>query len=133
LFALNYSYPAFIEWFNKSWFTKGDHPAQLVPYRGYIAPPLDGVWITAPYLHNGSVPTLEGVLNSKARPAYWSRDFKKPVYDYDSPGWKYKTHSAPGKGIYNTQLRGYNNTGHYFCDKLNAAQRIAVVEYLKTL
>jgi hypothetical protein len=31
---------------------------------------------TAPYLHNGSVPTIEAVLNSKIRPAIWSRNFK---------------------------------------------------------
>jgi hypothetical protein len=133
LFASNYSYPQFIEWFNKSWFTAGDHPAQLVPYRGYIAPPLDGVWITAPYLHNGSVPTLEGVLNSKERPTYWTRDFKKPVYDYDSPGWKYTSLKEPSKFVYNTTLKGYNNSGHLFGDKLSAAERKAVIEYLKTL
>ena len=64
-----------IDWYNRSWFSKGDHPAKLVPFNGYIAPPLDGVWITAPYFHNGSVPTIEAVLNSKFRPTYWTRDF----------------------------------------------------------
>jgi mono/diheme cytochrome c family protein len=134
LYAANYSSPQFLEWFNKSWFTMGDHPAQLVPFKGYIAPPLDGVWITAPYLHNGSVPTLEGVLNSSARPTYWSRDFDKPKYNYQSPGWVYtKEKKANGKTTYNTQLKGYRNTGHYFGDKLSAAERKAVIEYLKTL
>jgi cytochrome c peroxidase len=36
-------------------------------------PPLDGIFATAPYLHSGSVPTVELVLNSKARPKYWKR------------------------------------------------------------
>jgi len=44
LYTSNYSNPQFVDWFNKSWFTSGDHPAQLVPNRGYIAPPLDGIW-----------------------------------------------------------------------------------------
>jgi mono/diheme cytochrome c family protein len=134
LYKSNYSNPQFVEWFNKSWFTSGANPAKLVPYNGYIAPPLDGIWVTAPYLHNGSVPTLEGVLNSKLRPTYWSRNFDNPEYDYASPGWKYETHKdANRKNVYNTTLAGYGNYGHYFGDKLSAAERTAVIEYLKTL
>jgi hypothetical protein len=132
--ASNYSNPEFIDWFNKSWFSSGDHPGKLVPFKGYIAPPLDGVWITAPYFHNGSVPTLEAVLNSSIRPKYWTRDFEKPVYDYENPGWKFVMFDAPGdKLIYNTTLPGYGNYGHYFGDKLTGEERKAVIEYLKTL
>ena len=40
---------------------------------GYQAPPLYGVWATAPYFHNGSVPTIEEVLNSSERPQIWQR------------------------------------------------------------
>jgi len=134
LYVANYSSPEVIEWFNKSWFTAGQNPAQLVPFKGYIAPPLDGIWITAPFLHNGSVPTLEGVINSKLRPAYWSRNFDKPEYDYDNPGWKHEVRAdAKGKNIYNTTLNGYGNYGHYFGDKLSDAERKALIEYLKTL
>lgn len=133
LYKSNYSNPQFVNWFNQSWFTTGDHPAQLQPFSGYIAPPLDGIWITAPYLHNGSVPTLEALLNSKLRPQYWSRDFKNPVYDYEKAGWKYTTQQSPGKGIYDTDKPGYGNYGHYFGDKLTDSERNAVIEYLKTL
>jgi mono/diheme cytochrome c family protein len=134
LYISNYSSPEVIDWFNKSWFTKGDNAAQLVPYLGYIAPPLDGIWITAPYLHNGSVPTLEAVINSKLRPAYWSRNFDKPEYDYENMGWKYEKHDDGNrKNVYNTTIQGYGNYGHYFGDKLNDEERKAVVEYLKTL
>jgi hypothetical protein len=130
----NYSQPQFIEWFNKSWFSSGDHPAKLVPFRGYIAPPLDGVWITAPYFHNGSVPALEAVLNSSMRPAYWSRNYTTPEYNYANPGWKYSVHDKAGdRSIYNTTLPGYGNYGHYFGDKLTTGERKAVIEYLKTL
>ena len=134
LYTANYSNPQFIEWFNKSWFTTGDHPAKLVPYRGYIAPPLDGVWVTAPYLHNGSVPTLEAVLNSKIRPVYWQRSFTKPSYNYEMPGWNYDMKIEAGDNeIYNTTVRGFSNKGHYFGDKLSDKERRAVIEYLKTL
>ena len=96
LFTNNYQSPQFVNWFNNSWFARGDHPARLEPFNGYIAPPLDGIWITAPYLHNGSVPSLEGVLDSKARPKYWSRDFNNPKYDYEKACWKYSVETAPG-------------------------------------
>ena len=134
LYKSNYQSYQFIEWFNNSWFAMGDHPARLEPFNGYIAPPLDGVWITAPYLHNGSVPDLETVLDSKKRPRYWSRDFEKPIYDYNKLGWKYQTHdSTQGTRVYNTDLPGYGNYGHTYGDKLTNKERKAVIEYLKTL
>jgi mono/diheme cytochrome c family protein len=134
LYKSNYSNPQFVNWFNKSWFTQGDHPAQLQPFAGYIAPPLDGIWVTAPYLHNGSVPTLEALLNSKLRPTYWSRDFDHPQYDYEVVGWKFTAQNRPGNSsVYNTALPGYGNYGHYFGDALTEGERKAVIEYLKTL
>jgi len=134
LYTANFQSPQFIEWFNKSWFAQGDHPARLEPFDGYIAPPLDGIWITAPYLHNGSVPSLEALLNSKLRPAFWSRDFDHPQYDYEQVGWKYvREDSARGGAVYNTGLPGYGNYGHNFGDKLSEPERKAVIEYLKTL
>lgn len=134
LYSSNYSNPQFVEWFNKSWFTTGDHPAKLEPYRGYIAPPLDGIWITAPYLHNGSIPDLESLLNSKKRPVYWKRSFSNPSYNYTIPGWNYEVQTAPaGNEVYNTTQKGYGNYGHYFGDHLSDKERTAVIEYLKTL
>ena len=133
LFKSNYQNPQFINWFNNSWFAKSDHPARLEPFNGYIAPPLDGIWATAPYLHNGSVPTLEGVLNSKSRPLYWQRNFDNTDYDYEKLSWQFTITDAPGDGIYNTSLPGYGNYGHFFGDKLSDKQRKAVIEYLKTL
>lgn len=134
LFKSNQQYAEFLDWFGKSWFAQGDNPARLVPYRGYIAPPLDGIWITAPYLHNGSVPTLKAVLSSKARPKYWSRDFDNPVYDYEAVGWKYQKEDKPiAHKVYNTTLPGYGNQGHNFGDSFSDAERDAVIEYLKTL
>ena len=134
LYTSNYSNPQFVNWFNKSWFTTGDHPAKLVPYTGYIAPPLDGIWITGPYLHNGSVPDLETLLNSKKRPTYWHRNFTTPDYNYDIPGCNYVIKNEPGDNeVYNTTLKGYSNKGHYFGDKFSDKERHAVIEYLKTL
>ena len=134
LYTSNQQAKPFVDWFNNSWFAQAPYPARLAPGNGYVAPPLDGIWITAPYLHNGSVPTVEAVLNSKLRPAYWTRDFDKPDYDYEHLGWKYEARQQPdGKKVYNTTLPGYGNYGHYFGDKLTVEERKAVLEYLKTL
>jgi mono/diheme cytochrome c family protein len=134
LHSSNYSNPQFINWFNSSWFSKGDDAARLEPFSGYIAPPLDGIWITAPYLHNGSVPTVEAVLNSKGRPRYWSRSFNDPSYNYQQLGWNFtELAESNGRFSYNTTLPGYGNQGHEFGDHLTAQERKAVIEYLKTL
>ena len=59
---------------------------------GYQAPPLDGIWATAPYLHNGSVPTLASLLKSGDRPSRFHRppstDFEH--YDRTNVGWKFE-------------------------------------------
>src|SRR5262249_47585239 len=57
--------------YNATWFAE-EHPADPV-MTGYQAPPLLGVWATAPYLHNGSVPTLHHMLKSSDRPARFLR------------------------------------------------------------
>ena len=130
----NYQQSDMIRWFNTSWFSKGDHPARLEPFNGFIAPPLDGVWITAPYLHNGSVPTLEALLDSRIRPTYWRRDFSSLRYDYRKLGWKYEeTSKKKDRDTYDTTLPGYGNGGHTFGDRLNEGERSALIEYLKTL
>ncbi len=122
--------------YSKSWFGKGPYAARLEPGNGYIAPPLDGIWATAPYLHNGSVPDILTLLNSKLRPPYWQRTFNTSDYDFGTLGWKYQKHENSNKGdknIYDTTLPGYGNQGHTFGDDLSEEDRQAVIEYLKTL
>ena len=123
-----------VAWYNSSWFAKSEPRSWFVPDTGYVAPPLDGIWITAPYLHNGSVPTLEDLLNSPQRPVYWSRTGESAEYDYKKVGWRYERPEKPkGDWTFDTTLPGYSNQGHYFGDKLSQGERTAVIEYLKTL
>jgi hypothetical protein len=136
--------PAFGEAYNASWFAR-ESPAgkPVAATAGYQAPPLDGVWATAPYLHNGSVPTLDGVLNSKARPKVFTRSFRTAETDYDKEkvGWKVTEVSPPDpklpgverRKVYDTTQPGRGNGGHTYGDDLTAAERRAVIEYLKTL
>ncbi|MEQ1744761.1 MAG: hypothetical protein ABMA02_05005 [Saprospiraceae bacterium] len=135
MLALAYqSHPEYHTWYNSSWYAQGPHKAEMQATAGYIAPPLDGVWATAPYLHNGSVPTVEDLLNSKQRPAYWKRTFDNSDYDPAKLGWHYSvTDKQADKETYDTTLPGYSNSGHRFGDSLSAEERRAVIEYLKTL
>lgn len=122
------------DWYNKSWFATTEPKSTLVAEYGYVAPPLDGIWATAPYLHNASVPTLEDLLNSSQRPKYWKRKWESYDFDEEKVGWNYETkQSGVGKYTFDTSLAGYSNQGHYFGDKLEANERKAVIEYLKSL
>ena len=129
----------FVEWFAQSFWGQ---TSRMEVTDGYIAPPLDGIWATAPYLHNGSVPTIEGLLDVNKRPAYWTRTFSSTDYDQAALGWKHtvldhgqaEDTSANGKSkIYDTRLPGYGNGGHRYGDDLGATERAALLEYLKTL
>ena len=139
----------FYEAYNETWFAK-EHKgwfldgAPAIAAKGYQAPPLDGVWATAPYFHNGSVPTLYHVLKSDARPNRYTRSFRTNEEDYDSVkvGWKYtemkgmpdgKLHPHEARKIYDTSKPGRSNHGHTFGDHLSDEERTAVLEYLKTL
>lgn len=132
--------PDFIQWFADSFWGE---TSSLAPEKAYVAPPLDGIWATAPFLHNGSVPTLEALLDTSKRPKYWVRTtYDSTDYDQTAVGWNYTaithgqadepTESARVK-IYDTTLMGYGNTGHPYGDALSADDRRAVIEYLKTL
>src|SRR5262245_32930554 len=130
------------EYYNKSWFA-GDYKA--FETAGYQAPPLDGVWATAPYLHNGSVPTLYHLLRSKTRPKVFTRSYRTDLADYDAHkvGWKVqvldrapdpkKTDPFERRKVYDTTQSGRGNAGHTFGDHLSEQERMAVIEYLKTL
>ncbi|MEL6863723.1 MAG: hypothetical protein AAFP19_04855 [Bacteroidota bacterium] len=123
-----------VDWYNKSWFATSQPKSWFEPEQGYIAPPLDGIWATAPYLHNGSVPTLYEVLNSSSRPTYWERSKDSKDFDWKKVGWQYESKKkGKGKMTFDSTLPGYGNQGHTFADELSDAERWALVEYLKTL
>lgn len=124
----------FKDWFNTGWFGNSSNGLKVVTQGGYIAPPLDGVWATAPYFHNGSVPTIEDVLNSRNRPDYWTRSFRSDDYDPVKMGWNYVRETGKvSPDTYDTTVKGYGKMGHTFGDDLSDNDRKAVLEYLKTL
>ncbi len=100
---------------------------------GYVAVPLDGVWLRAPYLHNGSVPTLTDLLSPAAeRPTSFWRGYD--VLDQSRVGFDSSSSTAQSAGsLFETSLAGNGNGGHEFGTQLPATTRRALVEYLKTL
>jgi cytochrome c5 len=129
----------YVQWFNESFYGETAHLDSL---EGYYAPPLDGVWATAPYLHNGSIPTLAALMDSTTRPEFWTRTFDSSDYDPAALGWRFTalasgqdTESSASKRarIYDTSKLGYSRAGHTFGDALAPDDRRALLEYLKTL
>jgi mono/diheme cytochrome c family protein len=129
--------------YNRSWFSSyGEHPVRLGA-DGYVAPPLDGVWATAPYFHNGSSPTLWHVLHPDRRPAVWRRidDGGVEGFDRERVGLSIETRDAVPDGLsrrelrawYDAALPGHSTAGHRFADPLAEEDREALLEYLKTL
>jgi endo-cleaving rubber dioxygenase len=166
---------------------------------GYVTPPLHGVWASAPYFHNGSVPDVWSVLKPSDRPKVWRRQSKTTpnmlvnafehrltgdsgAYDFARLGWKHDvlvcgdggqgvpyyqcqgpqdvppelqwtTYTANGgllwpmwvvpppvgeqgledRKIMNSNLYSKRNSGHEFTQALTDAERLALLEYLKTL
>ena len=103
------------------------------PLFAYKARPLDGVWATAPFLHNGSVPNLYELLRA---PADRVKTFNVGTRDYDTAKAGYVTDpSAPGNGFTLTASgNGNSNEGHdYNVGNLTEPERLALLEYLKSL
>ncbi len=118
----------------------GNRPNLVRAELQYKARPLDGIWATPPYLHNGSVPNLHALLGPAAdRPERFylgSRQFDPVRVGYDD-------RPLPGGFELDTSARGNSNAGHEFRDgprgngvigrALSDDERWALVEYLKTL
>ena len=108
---------------------------------GYVAPPLDGIWASAPYFHNGSVPTLWHVLNPAERPRIWLRT--EDGYDQQRVGLEVTTFEAlppaakklpsERRRYFDTTRSGKSAAGHDFPNELTVKEKTALLEYLKTL
>jgi len=113
-----------------------DSPYRFRRFRktdGYANHPLDGIWARAPYLHNGSVPTLRDLLEPEARrPAVFYRGYD--VYDPVRVGFVSALAEESGRRFfrYDTQVPGNSNAGHLYGTTLPDEDKRALVEYLKT-
>lgn len=132
--------PEHRQWMMDGWMSRyGEDPVVVNPV-GYVAPPLDGIWASAPYFHNGSVPTLWHVLHPDQRPAVWRRT--EDGYDTHRVGLEVEElttipkdvrHPAHRRRYFDTSLTGKSAAGHDFPNALTPAEKLAVLEYLKSL
>jgi cytochrome c5 len=113
-------------------------PEQIVnPTGGYMALPLSGIWARAPYLHNGSVPTLAALL-TKQRPAQFYRG--NIQFDEKNVGFVTASAVTPGAALYDTTRSGNSNRGHDTAEFLgdvdwanDPGKLHDILEYMKTL
>lgn len=111
----------------------GINRPNMVKIEGYQSPPLDGLWMRAPYLHNGSVPTLRDLLAPlEARPKVFHRGYD--VYDQVNVGFVTSGFDTKRLGWkHDTAERGNGNQGHLYGTTLSTSDKNALLEYLKTL
>ena len=111
----------------------------VVPGHGYVAPPLTGVWASAPYLHDSSVPTLAALLSPETRPQRFmvgghALDFEAVGLKIDASGAYpsgYRPFSVPA--WLDTRAPGHGNQGHDYGHALSPNDKRALLEYLKLL
>ncbi len=105
----------------------------------YKAGPLAGVWATAPFLHNGSVPTLYDLLSPEdERPTtFWvgSTTFDPIAVGFLSAHDDLTNAERARLFHFDTRRPGNANTGHIYPKNagLSHDQRLALIEYVKTL
>ncbi|WHO39354.1 c-type cytochrome [Sphingobium sp. AP49] len=107
--------------------------------QGYAAPPLSGLWASAPYLHNGSVPTLAALLTPSMRPRRFM--VGGHALDLTAVGLKLNVDGRYPAGYHpfsqpqwiDTQVAGLGNGGHVQGAELDLADKQALIEFLKLL
>ena len=104
----------------------------MVKIEAYQLPPLDGLWMRAPYLHNGSVPTMADLLKPVAeRPKVWHRGYA--VDDPVNLGFITTGPEAERAGWrHDVTVRGDSQPGPTYGVGLSAEEKTALVEFLKT-
>lgn len=100
---------------------------------GYLSVSLDGIWLRAPYLHNGSVPSLQNLLE---KPENRTKVFYRGYDVYDSEKVGFVSNGAEAERVgfkYDTSVTANSNEGHLYGTDLSGEDKKALVEYLKTL
>lgn len=125
--------PTEADWFN-SFIPQPEY--EMTATDGYLAPALVGIWASAPYLHNGSVPTLRALLDPSLRPTRWKRD--GAALNTEDVGLTHVAVDAPtdrstiaGRKVVDTTIEAMGNQGHAI--ELDPAEIDPLLEFLKTL
>jgi len=122
----------------------------VVVQKGYVPPPLEGIWARYPYFHNNAAPSLCSVLTpGSMRPkTYWAGPADNPNTDYDAKCAGYpKDYDVPAawkknrEWFFDSSKPGLSNSGHdkkilvdeMGQEKLSLLQKMELIEFLKTL
>jgi mono/diheme cytochrome c family protein len=100
-----------------------------VPPR-YKARPLNGIWASAPFLHNGSVPNIWELLK---KPEDRVTSFHVGSWEMDPVNVGFVTDAGPATSEFVTSDKGNSNSGHDYGTDLTDAEKRQLVEYIKTL
>jgi len=93
----------------------------------YFAATLSGVWARSPYLHNGSIRTMQDLLTPPEQgEARFHRGSR--VFDENTMGY-----TDEGAYVLDTSTSGNSNSGHDYGTKLSPEEKRDLIEYLKTL
>jgi hypothetical protein len=103
--------------------------APTAVFGSYESRVMQGIWAAAPYLHNGSVPTLAELLKPSAERA---TSFKVgPNYDLENIGLA--TNQPTGSSVHDTTEVGNSNAGHNFGTELSDSDKEDLLEYIRGL
>lgn len=121
----------------------------VTPKKGYVPPPLVGIWARWPYMHNNSIPTLYDVLTTaNKRPKTYiatpsedkELDFDKQRNGYPKPEYIKTPYREDKKYFFDTRIKGLSNQGHtkmllneFGQDKFSHQDKLDLISFLKTL
>jgi len=97
---------------------------------GYKARPLNGIWASAPFLHNGSISSLWELLK---KPGDRMRQFHVGSEKLDPVHVGFSTNNGPLTSKFDTDLPGNSNQGHDYGTNLSDIEKSELIEYIKTL
>ena len=125
--------------YGDSWFADLGGHETFADVDGYVAPPLDGIWASAPYLHNGSIPTLWHLVHPSERPKQWKRTalgldtVKMGLQVETDMELPRRLKPAERRWYFDTAQFGKSAQGHDYPSKLSEEEKTDLLEYLKTL
>jgi mono/diheme cytochrome c family protein len=96
----------------------------------YKARPLNGIWASAPFLHNGSIPNLTELLK---KPDQRVAKFYVGSWEFDPVNVGFSTAAAPSTSEFDTTLTNNSNRGHDYGTSLSGGEKVELIEYIKTL
>lgn len=119
------------------------------PKKGYVPPPLVGIWARWPYLHNNSIPTLYDLLSAENnRPKFYiatpsedkQLDFDLEKNGYPRPEYIKEPYQSDKRYRFNTKIKGLSNRGHNKMlinedgsEKFSHQDKLDLIHFLRSL